>query len=215
MGVFDIFKKTKEKSDGFAKVYNKAELLQIKRHTEIIDESLEILNKTLHPITYFSRYDLVIENARILYGICPNSMVGERSKTIIDNMPKEKEMAVKNFIQRCYDAGRLPYVKNEFEQLKDKMSDKNLRFYELLLERHYADFQGELFKFCSVKFDNIDKTYDYIVDNNIDVNIDDSVIVPFGRENVLKTGRVVSINSFKASQAPYPIEKMKKIIRTN
>lgn len=65
---------------------------------------------------------------------------------------------------------------------------------------------------CGVQLFDVEKCYNYIADG-LDVHVGDSVIVPIGKDNHEALGYVLEINCYSENQSPYPINKMKKIIR--
>ena len=70
----------------------------------------------------------------------------------------------------------------------------------------------EEYIFCSVIFSKGGKKYYYLTDDET-IDVDDTVLVPVGPENRAAPAVVVDIEYFMGEEAPYPIEKIKKIIR--
>ena len=68
------------------------------------------------------------------------------------------------------------------------------------------------YRYCSVRPKNIQKSYEYISDEDIPVN--SYVLVPFGYENRLHKGVVESVELYAKEDAPFPVEKTKRILRT-
>ena len=66
--------------------------------------------------------------------------------------------------------------------------------------------------FCSVIFNEYGKAYYYITDDE-SLEVEDIVLVPVGKESALKPAEIVKIDYFDKENAPYPINKVKKIIR--
>lgn len=65
--------------------------------------------------------------------------------------------------------------------------------------------------FCSVVFENYDKEYYYLTDDET-VKVGDLVIVPAGRDNHRAVAEVIDIEYYSKENAPFPIEKTKWII---
>ena len=65
--------------------------------------------------------------------------------------------------------------------------------------------------FCNVSFYEYGDEYWYISDDSI-VKIGDFVIVPTGKDNIERVGRVEKVQYCSRWTAPYPINKAKKII---
>lgn len=66
--------------------------------------------------------------------------------------------------------------------------------------------------YCSVSFDNSYKTYYYLTDD-YSINVGDLVMVPVGQDDNLSTAKVIDIEYFKEEDVPFPLDKIKKIIR--
>ncbi|WP_051131574.1 hypothetical protein [Oscillibacter ruminantium] len=66
--------------------------------------------------------------------------------------------------------------------------------------------------FCNVQFEEYGKTYCYLTDND-ELCEGDRVVVPAGTDNHEAIARIESIEYHSAENAPYPLEKVKKIIR--
>lgn len=66
--------------------------------------------------------------------------------------------------------------------------------------------------FCSVEFDSGYKSYYYITDDD-SIEVGDFVIVPAGKDNHPAAVEVVKKEYFSEEDAPFPIEKTKRIIR--
>lgn len=66
--------------------------------------------------------------------------------------------------------------------------------------------------FCSISFSEYGDEYHYISDVDT-VKAGDFVIVPVGKDNIERVGRVENVQYHFRWTAPYPINKAKKIIR--
>jgi hypothetical protein len=66
--------------------------------------------------------------------------------------------------------------------------------------------------FCNVEFDGSGKTYCYLTDDD-NIEAGDKVVVPVGYDNKETVVMVESIEYHKAEDAPYPVEKIKRILR--
>lgn len=66
--------------------------------------------------------------------------------------------------------------------------------------------------FCSVVFDEGQKSYYYLTDND-DIVVGDEVIVPVGTANHATIAEVVEINYYTEEEAPIAVEKTKWIVR--
>lgn len=67
--------------------------------------------------------------------------------------------------------------------------------------------------YCSVQPKGMSSVYSYLADEGMDIRIGTPVEVPFGHDNVLTKGLVVDFGYYTEDNAPWPVEKTKKIIR--
>ena len=68
------------------------------------------------------------------------------------------------------------------------------------------------FLFCSISFSEYGDEYHYISDIAT-IKAGDYIIVPTGKDDIERVGRVEKIQYYSRWTAPYPINKAKKIIR--
>lgn len=66
--------------------------------------------------------------------------------------------------------------------------------------------------FCNVQFDEFGKTYCYLTDDDT-LEAEDYVIVAVGKDNHESVAKIESIEYHPAEDAPFPLDKIKKIIR--
>lgn len=69
----------------------------------------------------------------------------------------------------------------------------------------------ERYRYCSVRPKDMERTYSYISDE--DIGPGSYVLVPFGWKNRLCKGVVEDVGLYTAEDAPYPVEKTKRILR--
>lgn len=66
--------------------------------------------------------------------------------------------------------------------------------------------------FCNVQFEEYGKTYCYLTDDDT-LEPEDYVIIPVGKDNHESVAKIESIEYHPAEEAPFPIDRIKKIIR--
>lgn len=66
--------------------------------------------------------------------------------------------------------------------------------------------------FCNVQFDDYGKTYCYLTDDD-SLEVGDSVVVPVGKNYRETVAKIESIEYHSAEDAPFPWDKIKKIVR--
>ncbi len=169
MGLFDKFFSKDRKYVTYEKVYNPPG-----QHMRILKNSLEIMEKTLNPETFFSRARLAEEKAMYCESE-PNIIWNGMNCAQIYNMLSDRKKAAKlhkQFIDRLFKAGREDNLAYQLWDVGYDMDQSTLDYY---VER----LNGKLFHFCKIRFDGTDKLYTYITKNR-SVKAGDSVTIPTG-----------------------------------
>ena len=84
------------------------------RFEEIINDSLSLLDTTINPETYFSRYRIALDNAKRLLENTNVQHYKEYALDIINDLTENKTANYKEFIDRCYDEEVLYSYKQQF-----------------------------------------------------------------------------------------------------
>ncbi len=105
MSIFNIFKKQKE-----ADLNQKRQWAMSVDHQRILTDSLELIQTTTNPKTFFSRYNLALKEAELL-----------NDTTHLTILTEEKEDLFIEFFDRCYFSGKLPHVKDDIISQKDEI----------------------------------------------------------------------------------------------
>ena len=87
--------------------------LAVPRTLQILNESLELMNKTTVPSTFFCRYDTALAMAEQTLEF---SLVKEHiayAEEVMDHLLTELDAIAKAFIDRCHKKGTLPFIKDE------------------------------------------------------------------------------------------------------
>lgn len=70
----------------------------------------------------------------------------------------------------------------------------------------------KVYRICGVIFPGSAHSYAYLT-NGLALSLGDTVTVPSGPENIPRAAKVVSIGDYTAEAAPYPVEKVKTVLR--
>ena len=138
-----------------------------------------------------------------------NSDIDKKTYTIIINFSDKEPVILKG----TFDKKGLPSDYSEFiEKMYVLLAEFGLG--DIFDDRIYARAKRRKneYIFCSVIFNEYGKAYYYITDDE-SLEVEDIVLVPVGKESALKPAEIVKIDYFDKENAPYPINKVKKIIR--
>ncbi len=145
MGLLDFFRKKKPASQA---LFNR-ETAYAQRNLEIINESAAIVNSTVDPSVFFSRYQLILDK---LYDLsCAQSYVsfkGEKPKSALLRAQAQRSSETSLFLDRYFER-----LNHELEKLKNpeskiRKADKflwALEEYEYELSDHQQKIQDSFF----------------------------------------------------------------------
>ena len=223
MGLFDIFK-NKQKTSAVSPVDPNAaygeypsnwpmelKIAQASQHFRILCDSVDLINKTVNPKTYFYRYETAVREAEIVIKLCKDHAMGKEATKALSFLLSKKVEVTNEFLDRCDVAGKLPFIKDDLIVMRDQMPKECFAYFEELLGGHTDEDDQDEYIFCSVVFNEGGKSYYYLSDDE-DVRCGDYVTVPVGKRNEENTGRVVKIEIFKGNNAPIPVDSLKYII---
>ena len=120
-----------------------------------------------------------------------------------------------------------PYVETSFEPVREEVLQVFDKEYKKLLDEElpkacdwklqetWEDYPAPdydaIHTYCEVAFDDSGRTY-YYRTRNPELNVGDTVYVPFGYNAPKKIGVIVSMEDFEGHDVPFPLEKTKFII---
>ncbi|MBP3628507.1 MAG: hypothetical protein J6I95_03470 [Anaerotignum sp.] len=131
MGLFSFFKKKEPKkpqATAHKSNYGKypadwpeeLKMAQAMQHFRIMMESVEIISKTVYCKTFFYRYGFAVENAQIILNLSRGCKNEQAAQDMYDILISEKVNIANDFLFRCYDAGKIQYIKKDIvPYLKD------------------------------------------------------------------------------------------------
>lgn len=116
--------------------------------------------------------------------------------------------STENF-ETIYDENFLPGLANFLEEIQAVIDDLTAKIFS----PETADAVSNQGKYilCKVQFPGSYKLYTYQTDDET-LAVGDVVDVPVGRYNEVTQARIADIGYFEAYEAPFPIDKIKKII---
>lgn len=189
----------------------KAETL---KHTQIIGTGCKVTRL----------YEIEGGISNLLDGIYSDNFLEEvagNAEDVVRNPLESKDYEIeidflyagKKIITGSFDKNGLP---DDFPELADTICEF-IFFYgmgEILDSRVYGKKlrrQDEMI-FCNVRFDNSGKTYCYLTEDE-SLNPGDAVVVPVGYEDKETVVEIESIEYYTAEDAPFPVNKIKRILR--
>lgn len=131
-----------------------------------------------------------------------------------DDFEDEEAEIPEEFVQSVYE--EYQNWNTDLKQgLKKSPSSPTSKEYDWQLKERWEDYPAPdydaMHTYCEVAFDNSGKTF-YYRTRNPELKVGDEVYVPVGYKYQKKIGRIVSMEDFLGSEAPYPLERTKHII---
>lgn len=206
MGLFDFLKKpddryTFRREDG-STYYNPPG-----QHMIILKDSMDLLEKTTNPDTFFSRAKLAREKA--LYCEHESQIIwkGMNCKKIYKMLETKESASVihRQFIDRLFSTGKEDNLTFQLHEVGYNMSEKTLNYF---LQR----LNGKMYRFCKVRFSNTSKLYTYITK---DYSIEKGDMVTVSTSNRDGQGidlvQVVEVFDAPLDELGFPITSMRCI----
>ena len=145
MGLFSLFKKkSPEKPQnppteaGFGNYPNdwpaELKMAQAMQHFRLLIDSVDIISKTVYCKTFFYRYGFAVENARIVLNLSKGLQNEQSAQDMLDILLSEKTNIVNDFLFRCYDAGKIQYVKSDIVPYLNDVPKESKKLLQTMLD---------------------------------------------------------------------------------
>lgn len=186
-------------------------------------ESLEILQKIGNQSTIFHKYEIKSEISRLLDDLYEYELFDYLDKnndknTEVKGDKKDYTVTVEfnkhsnNYLHESFNLYEMPKY---FEKLVQKINNfiKDYGFGEIfnpLISKKRLRAKND-YIFCSVTFDNSNKSYYYITEDE-SIEVGDLVSVRTNNDDNLTMGKIINIEYFNKNNVPFPIKKTKHII---
>jgi hypothetical protein len=102
-------------------------------------------------------------------------------------------------------------LEDKIEETRRKKRSKKQRLDETAKIRN-CESDKTIYTYCGVLLPFSSRPYSFITEDKT-IHVGDTVVVPIGKDEKEMKGKVVSIGQYLRFNAPYPVEKTKKIIR--
>ena len=150
MGLFDFLKKKPSpQKEGLGRPPIMAEYLdgappavrmaEAMRYYEMYMESIDLISKTVYCKTFFYRYGFALENAQNILRLSKGLKNENAARDMHDILVKEKTNIVNDFLFRCYDAGKIQYVKKDIVPYMSEVPKESKKLLQMVLE--YEDLE--------------------------------------------------------------------------
>ena len=171
-----------------------------------IRESLELMDKTLNPATFFTRYQFASDRACHIMEVKKVVYDGKTPAQIYKwlNDRHSKYYLQKKFIDRLFEAHRENSIAYQMDEIGYRMLRETKEYY-------LACLAGRDFHFCKVRFgENSKKLYTYVAkDKNL--SIGDTVTVNTGNTMYpkMKVVQVEDVYDDCLDNLPFELEKLR------
>ncbi len=131
------------------------------------------------------------------------AMQKDYANELLKIIVRQREVLILSFIRFWSQTGNVRALKGLLRHL-DELS------YSLQASLKHELVAWEIYTYCSVRFQNSNRTYYYISDDET-LCIGDTVLVPTGENNTLTPAEIVKITRHTYETVPLPLSATKKI----
>lgn len=150
MGLFSFLKKKEPERPKASSLPNgygeypddwpvKLKMAQAAQHFQLMMDSVDIISKTVYCKTFFYRYGFAVENAQIVRNLCRGLENEKAAQDIYDILVREKVNIVNDFLFRCYDAGKIRYVKKDIAPYMKDVPEESKELLKAMVELENLD----------------------------------------------------------------------------
>ena len=104
------------------------------RYFEMFQESIDLISKTVYCQTFFYRYGFALENAQNIIRLSKGLKNEKAALEMRDILIREKANIVNDFLFRCYDAGKIQYVKKDIVPYLSELPPESKELLQTMLE---------------------------------------------------------------------------------
>ena len=108
--------------------------VQAANHFRIIRESLELINKTTYPSTFFGRYETAVKNAEMVIEIMKQYDASDDAEELLESLIDKKETLVDEFLDRCNEKGILPRIRENILKYREHLTSENINYMDGLID---------------------------------------------------------------------------------
>lgn len=208
------------KGEPFHSEYHK-EQLKLLRHTNQLiytiwysegckTQQILEMNKTVLDILNTMEFDAFVNKQQ---AVLVNEAIQDKLQINYRIETKSKN-GIHYICEDSFDRYHLPLDWSEFVELCVENLEKYISFGEMFQKKYY-DREVRLvsdYRFALIKFAEHGQTYTYLCENE-EINVGDWVLVPVGTYGHTNKGKVIAIEYHQAEKAPYPMSKIKSVIK--
>lgn len=197
----------------------------LETHMRILSETGNLLAETTNASTFFARYEDFLAAADRLaayaetYGLPNSGKVRDDMEKAIQIMEDEqwKTTLIIRFLDRAVAAGKGKLLQQELWKYAHLMTVDAMTYWTATMgpvHVPYENREGE-YMVCWVSFEEGGKTYCYLSDDP-GLQAGDEVVAPvgnYGKEALAKIENIAYYDTESPNDFPFPLSKMKRIIR--
>ncbi len=130
---FEELKKEQIKPFGETATFAEFHQVQAAGYFRVIRESLELLNKTTNPSTFFGRYETAVDNAKRVIELMEKYDASDDAAELLASLIDEKATLVDEFVDRCYEKGILPKIREDILSFNKHLTSENIDYINELM----------------------------------------------------------------------------------
>ncbi len=178
------------------------------RTVQIIEESLDIMEKTFNPDTFVGRFRMISnQTCELLY--VPGVMIKGIPVKEMYRYLRDEDQIYRQFIDKLFANGKEDRLVYQMEEIGGYLSQMNRDY--IVHRMHEA---GKKFHFCTIDFRERGKEYIYVT-KDPSIKPGDTITVPVGNGFVpeQKLAQVIRVMDMGLEDLQIPLEKLRCVDR--
>ena len=119
------------------------EVFEAVQRVRLLNDSIELVFKTVYPKTFFYRYRFAVEQAQRLLELSRGKNNEYIVRKFLETLEAGKTSICNDFLVRCFMANKLVYVEEDIQEYMDEMSGESYDVFMKLLNYTEADTAAE------------------------------------------------------------------------
>ncbi len=174
------------------------------QHKMILKESLDIMDNTTNPETFFSRAKLALDKAKYCYdepGVVWQNLDSAQIYRMLSNADTKSEIQ-KIFITHLFDCGKEDQLTFALDKVGCYLTEGAKEYFLEMLA-------GKQYHFCQVSFEN-QKLYTYVTKER-SVKKEDIISIPVvnGSKRIVMVKQVVETFDAPLDELEFPLERLR------
>ena len=111
-----------------------AYVMTVMENKRVLYDSVDVISTTIHPKTFFYRYNLAISKIDEILSVCHSENIIEELTQLYEDLTENKSDYIIDMIDRAKERGRLHSIASEVYECIEEMTDESFEYFNDLIE---------------------------------------------------------------------------------